>query len=266
MTVTDLPVVAESLASAHSILDWLAAAPEAAVREPSVLPGWTRAHVLAHLRGVSHAVASQLEYALRHEQVVMYDGGADGRNADISRIAALEQPALEAEVRQAFDRLNAAVSTLNEGDLALPTAFWNGPVSGVLGAMARELLLHHADLAIGYTSNDFSEAFSLTLIDFLEARVPEKTRLLIQPLGRQPLVLTNGNVSGKTIVITGMLTDIAAWLAGRQPVGQVSASAAADAVELPVLKPWPAPPAPVPASDPERSTSTDPQISIEAAR
>jgi maleylpyruvate isomerase len=46
---------------------------------------------------------------------------------------------------------------------------------------------------------------------------------------------------GKSTVINGMLTDIAAWLAGRTPtLGSLRATAAADGVDLPELLPWPA--------------------------
>jgi maleylpyruvate isomerase len=42
-------------------------------------------------------------------------------------------------------------------------------------------------------------------------------------------------------VVSGMLTDIAAWLAGRTPsLGSLRATAAADGVGLPQLLPWPA--------------------------
>jgi len=41
-------------------------------------------------------------------------------------------------------------------------------------------------------------------------------------------------------VVSGMLTDIAAWLAGREPsLSTLRASAAADDVDLPELLPWP---------------------------
>ena len=46
---------------------------------------------------------------------------------------------------------------------------------------------------------------------------------------------------GRSIVISGMVTDIAAWLAGREPtLGSLRASAAADNVDVPELLPWPA--------------------------
>ena len=56
-------------------------------KAPSALPGWTRGHVLAHLTGISNAMARQLEYAARGEAVELYDGGMEGRNKAIDMAA-----------------------------------------------------------------------------------------------------------------------------------------------------------------------------------
>ncbi|BAS08378.1 hypothetical protein AHiyo4_18000 [Arthrobacter sp. Hiyo4] len=60
---------------------------------------------------------------------------------------------------------------------------------------------------------------------------------MLQPLGLPPVTLG----LGRSTVISGMITDIAAWLAGREPsLGSLRATAAADGVDLPELLPWPA--------------------------
>ncbi|WP_394942278.1 maleylpyruvate isomerase family mycothiol-dependent enzyme [Psychromicrobium sp. YIM B11713] len=218
---------------------WLEDHSDDDIREPSALPGWTRAQVYAHLRGNTDGVARQIEYAKRGELIEMYDGGVDGRNADIARYAALEKPELLAALEEAFGRLAAAVDSLQDSDLSAKVSYRNGTVTDILQAVWRELVIHRTDLLIGYGSQDWSVAFCHHLFDFLEARVPEKTRLILQALGQQPVTLSNGNTSGKSYVITGQLNDIAAWLAGREPRGQLEAWAAADAVELPKLLPWP---------------------------
>ena len=57
------------------------------IKAPSALPGWSRGHVLAHLEGISNAMARQVEYAARGETVELYDGGQDGRNKAIEMAA-----------------------------------------------------------------------------------------------------------------------------------------------------------------------------------
>ncbi|MDC7340189.1 maleylpyruvate isomerase N-terminal domain-containing protein [Streptomyces lydicus] len=51
---------------------------DAGTREPSELPGWSRAHVLSHIEGIGLAMARQARYALRGELVEPYDGAGRG--------------------------------------------------------------------------------------------------------------------------------------------------------------------------------------------
>lgn len=234
-----LPAIAETQQAACQFRLWLEEHSDDDIREPSALPGWSRAQVFAHLRGVSSALARQLAYAKRQEVIEMYDGGADGRNADIAKYAAQQKPQLLAELESSLASLAGAIDALTDADLDTKTAFRDGTVADVVKAAWRELVIHQADLLIGVSSSDWTAEFCLHLFSFLEARVPEKTRLVLQPIGAQPVTLSNGNTSGKSYVITGMLNDIAAWLAGRKPAGQIEAFAAADSVALPELSPWP---------------------------
>src|SRR6478735_200200 len=95
------------------------------------------------------------------------------------------------------------------------------------------------DLGTGRGPETWSRPFCEHLFEFLAARVPEGERFVLQPLGLPSVAL--GAAGGRSTVINGMLTDIAAWLAGRTPtLGSLRATAAADGVELPALLPWPA--------------------------
>jgi maleylpyruvate isomerase len=85
--------------------------------------------------------------------------------------------------------------------------------------------------------------------------VPEGARFVLQPTGRPPVVLGEGRDSW---VLTGMEFDLAAWLAGREPSGQVRATAAADATELPELGPWPSAVPAEPARTADQAQSAEP--------
>jgi len=228
---------------------------DADIPAASALPGWTRGHVLAHLTGICNAMARQLEYASRGETVELYDGGQEGRNKAIDTAAGHDaathladlNTALE-RVLKAFDSLNVAEAAATESSTeasAASGATWQTPISyrgGVVldGGLAlwRELVIHTADLGTGYGPETWSRQFCEHLFEFLSARVPETHRLVLQPLGLAPVTIGNG---GRSVVVSGMITDIAAWLAGREPsLGSLRASAAADDVDLPELLPWPA--------------------------
>jgi maleylpyruvate isomerase len=250
--ITPDALLAELHKAADAVSSLAAKLTEADVPAPSALPGWTRGHVLAHITGISNAMARQLEYAARGETVELYDGGYDGRTKAIEMNAghALEQHradlnvALERALR-AFDSLAADAGAASGNAAAAGAGSWHAPISyrgGVVldggFALWRELVIHASDLNTGRGSETWSRPFCEHLFSFLAARVPEDQKLVLQPLGMPPVTIGTG---GRSTVISGMITDIAAWLAGREPsLGSLRASAAADGVDLPELLPWPA--------------------------
>ncbi|MBM6622970.1 maleylpyruvate isomerase family mycothiol-dependent enzyme [Micrococcaceae bacterium RIT802] len=204
---------------------------------PSSLPGWSNAHLLAHLDGVTRALARQLAYAARGERIGFYDGGVDGRNERIE-LGALQQPAaLATRVGEGLDLLDEAITDIPDGGWDAATSFrGDGTVTDCVKAAWREVLIHATDLETTVGLADWPAEFSAHLFDFLSLRVPADVRLLLQPTGRQPLTLGEGATG---YVVTGMEFDLAAWLAGREPSGPVRATASADGVDLPGLLPWP---------------------------
>lgn len=208
------------------------------VRAPSVLPGWSRGHVLAHLAGISNAMARQIEYAARGESVELYDGGQDGRNKAIDMAAGHSAAAHLADVQAGLGRALKAFDEVDAGPgWQAPIAYRGGVVLDGGLALWRELVIHTGDLGTGFGPETWSRPFCEHLFDFLEARVPPGDKLVLQPLGLPRVTLGSG---GRSTVINGMITDIAAWLAGREPsLGSLRASAAADGVDLPDLLPWP---------------------------
>lgn len=218
---------------------------DAALAAPSVLPGWSRAFVLAHVEGVARAMIRQLEYAARGETIEFYDDGFDGRNRDIERRA---QRSAEEQLRSLTDAVTAAVAAfagVSGSGWDAGIAYRNGTVRDGALALWRELVIHASDLDLGRTSLDWDNTFCHYLFGFLTARVPDGVALKLQPLGEQPLTLVNGQAApARTVVVTGLLQDIAAWLAGREPLGGLNATAAADSVDLPRLLPWPSAVAP----------------------
>ena len=208
------------------------------IKEPSELPGWSRGHVLAHLCGIANAMARQLEYAARGESVELYDGGYEGRTRAIEMAAGHGLDEHRADLAAALDRALRAVDSLDTAGWARPITYRGGVVFDGGLALWRELVIHATDLGTGRGPETWSRTFCEHLFDFLAARVPDGQRFLLQPLGLPPVVL---GVGAKSTVINGMLTDIAAWLAGRNPsLGSLRATAAADGVDLPELLPWPA--------------------------
>ncbi len=210
---------------------------DADVVVPTELSGWTRGHVLAHIAHVSNAVARQVEYALRGERIEFYDGGQGGRTQAIEMQAGHCAAEHRDYLSAAFTRAFLVLDNLDESQWTLPVSYRDGDVRGVALAYWRELVIHLTDLQLGRGPETWSKEFCLYLVEFLSARVPAELRLKLLPLGLAPLTIGAGS---QAVSVSGMLTDIVAWLAGRTPtLGTLRAEAAADSVELPRLLPWP---------------------------
>lgn len=208
------------------------------VLAPSLLAGWTRGHVLAHITGISNAMARQLEFAARGETVELYDGGYDGRTNAIEAAAGHGIDEHRRDLAAALQRALQAFDSLEPGGWQVPISYRGGVVFDGGLALWRELVIHDSDLLTGRGPETWSRPFCEHLFDFLAARVPPGEKLVLQPLGLPPVTVGSGN---RSTVVSGMVTDIAAWLAGREPtLGSLRASAAADGVDLPTLLPWPA--------------------------
>jgi len=238
-SITPEYLLAELRRAADVVTGIAASLDDAAVAAPSELPGWTRGHVLAHVTGIANAMARQVEYSTRGERIELYDGGFEGRNRAIELAAGHGAEQHRAAVGAAIDRALAAFGSLDEEGWQAPITFRDGVVFDGGLALWRELTIHATDLGTGRGPETWSRPFCEHLFEFLAARVPEGERFVLQPLGLPSVTL--GAAGGRSTVINGMLTDIAAWLAGRTPtLGSLRATAAADGVELPALLPWPA--------------------------
>ena len=94
---------------------------------PSLLPGWSRAHVLAHLAANAESFVRIVAAAGRGETVVQYEGGAEGRAAGIESGARMPGSALLGWVRASAAELEATLGAASD-------AAWNGEGASVAGA------------------------------------------------------------------------------------------------------------------------------------
>jgi maleylpyruvate isomerase len=179
---------------------------------PSVLPGWKRRHVAAHLSLNAEALGNLVHWARTGEERPMYPS-PEARNADIE--AGALRP--EDELRAWFDR---SAAELAHSMAALTDDHWQASVRTARGApmpatdipwmRSREVLIHAVDLATGLAFADLPP-------DFLEALC-------------QDIRTSRGDVPA----VTGPLPEVAAYLAGR-PYSSVTTSEGIAAEPLP---PW----------------------------
>jgi maleylpyruvate isomerase len=129
---------------------------------PSLLPGWTRRHVAAHLSLNAEAVGNLVHWARTGEERPMYPS-PEARNADIESAAA-QRPA--DELRAWFDSSATALDdamaqlTAEQWKATVRTAQGNPmPASDIPWMRSREVMIHAVDLATGLTFADLPEDF-----------------------------------------------------------------------------------------------------------
>lgn len=205
--------------------------------QPSNLPEWKNAHVIAHVDNFSRGVLNQLEAAKMGEFRDFYEGGQDERNRRIELGALMQPEALRTRALESMTGVFEALSTADDAYLDQPTRF-QGSIRRIMLACIREYGIHSVDLKEGAQPIDWTQEMVRHYIDFGEKRVPDSIKLNLQRLGGQSHVIGHGD---RTIVVQGLDFDIATWLMGRNPSGQIRATAAADGVALPELLPWPKP-------------------------
>jgi maleylpyruvate isomerase len=123
---------------------------DAAVREPSLLPGWTRGHVLTHVARNADAVMRLLTWAETGVETPMY-ASAEEREAEIEQGAGRSAQELVADVRESSERFAEQAARLTEEQWKAEIAGRRGgpqPAAWLPWWRLEEMLIHHVDLGV----------------------------------------------------------------------------------------------------------------------
>jgi maleylpyruvate isomerase len=150
--------------SAHErVAATLDAVDAATLARDSRLPGWTVAHVVAHLARNADSHTRLFEAAARGEVTEQYPGGPAERQAGIEEGARQGRDALVADALAATARLEAAWTGLSREAWATGRARLASGAEITLPDVVfrrwREVEVHHADLGLGFTFDDWSSGY-----------------------------------------------------------------------------------------------------------
>jgi maleylpyruvate isomerase len=132
------------------------------LRAPSLLPGWTRAHVLAHLARGADAMRNLLVGA-KSGQVRPAYASAEARQADIDQGAAMTARDLTANLADSAMALRTVARQLPDEAWQVQLRILDSvpfPAAQILTRRLVELELHHCDLGAGYGPADWPAAFA----------------------------------------------------------------------------------------------------------
>ncbi|HJP73562.1 MAG TPA: maleylpyruvate isomerase family mycothiol-dependent enzyme [Pseudonocardiaceae bacterium] len=219
----------------------VAAMDEAGSHGASLLPGWSRRHVITHLARNADGLVNLLSWARTGIEHPMYASAAD-RDADIEegsrRLFQIQQEDSAAASGRFFTAAND-----------LPTSAWTATVSARNGVAmpatlipwlrVNELLVHAVDLDYGITFQDLVDLAGEhleTVLAFIAIRfagradVPSVTLEIVLPDG-SARVMPLGMATATAPRVIGLAAPAIAWLTGRSDGADLTG-------DVPVLPAW----------------------------
>jgi maleylpyruvate isomerase len=132
------------------------------LRAPSLLPGWTRAHVLAHLARSADAMRNLLIGARSGQDRPAY-ASQQVREAEIEHGAGLTAEELMADLAGSAMAFRTITRQLPDNAWQYPVRVLDSarfPAAQLLTRRLVEVELHHCDLGTGYGPADWPAAFA----------------------------------------------------------------------------------------------------------
>jgi len=213
------------------------ALPDDALREPSALPGWSRAHVVAHVARNAEALTRLATWARTGVETPMYPDRA-ARAAEIESSAQEPVEVLRRELVSTARDLDAALAALDD-------TTWQSTVRSALGRplpavevpwmRIREVWLHTVDLAAGAELGDLPPEVVDALLDDASATLSARDgcpSALLVPVDRERRWQLGE--PGSPVAVSGPAADVMGWLIGRTDGAGVTATGG----PLPTPPPW----------------------------
>jgi maleylpyruvate isomerase len=176
------------------LLDSLAPLTDDDFRVPSLLPRYTRGHVVTHIANKARAHVLVVEGAAVGEVRRIYP---DGYDADQAAEAGADRPAAElrADLAHSLQLLEAAWAALDDAHWDRQGIMIAGPrtMVEIVGHHLRNIEVHHVDLDIGHQPRDWPSIL-------VEGELPKRLQALPDRAGHAELL---------------------AWLIGRGPAPEL---------------------------------------------
>jgi maleylpyruvate isomerase len=208
-----------------------------ALREPSALPGWTRAHVIAHLARNAEALTRLATWARTGVETPMYPD-REARDAAIEASAQAPAQTLRGELTSTARDLDAALAALDATTWQSTVRSAQGrplPATEVPWMRIREVWLHAVDLDAGAEPADLPHDVVDGLLDDAAASMSAGEgcpSAVLAPDDREQRWQLGE--PGSPVEVTGPASAVMGWLIGRTD----GADLAVTGGPLPTPPPW----------------------------
>jgi maleylpyruvate isomerase len=213
-------------AAAERLVASASALSDEQMREPSLLPGWTRAHVLTHVARSGDGLRNLFTWAETGVETPQYPS-AEARQADIEAGADRSAEEINADLASSAEAFAAHARKLPDDAWLTTVRAIRGPAHPawfVLNRRLFEVEVHHADLGLAYGAADWPDWFvtaELYRVTSELALNPASPAAVLNDAGSgRQFFLRTDDMSGTAI--TGLGYALLAWLIGRESDGELS--------------------------------------------
>jgi maleylpyruvate isomerase len=208
------PTIAAVDTSTARLLAALRRLDDAAFRQPSRLPGWSVAHVVAHVSQHAEALARCAD-SLRHgEKAVMYPAGLDARAEAIEEASRLPVAELVDRLERTSTAFAESWSDMTDGYCRSVPDSTPFPTNTVLLRRLREVEVHGSDTGLAaLDSSSWSPAFVGTDLTNQWDTVNRRTSASVHLIDEMGGVWRAGDDSAPALDVTRR--NVLAWLLDR---------------------------------------------------
>jgi maleylpyruvate isomerase len=212
-------VLADLQSATGRLLDGMAGLSDAAARQPSLLPGWSRGHVLTHLARNAEGSTRLLTWARTGVPGYEYES-AEARAAEIEAGAGRPAEVLVEDVRRTAAALEQAAAGMPPQAWQRVVRYTGGqerPADVILPSRLAEVLIHHVDLDHGFTPEDWPRPFVTGMLTLLAGSLGQRDGMAAMRLASRDGggIFTIGRAGSAGITVTGSEPELLAWLLGR---------------------------------------------------
>jgi maleylpyruvate isomerase len=188
---------------------------DAGWQEQTALPGWSRAHIAAHLSHHARAIAVMAADLMATHRPVVWRTNLD--DVTLNAEARQRSIALQESLDQSAAALNRSFEAMD--DLAWQTSVITSqgslPASSFIPDRINHLTIHNIDLDVGYDFTDIDPELARTLLQWNVYRAsPRFNTVKLIIISDEGLSLTVGR--GTPVEVRGTEANLLGWVTGRK--------------------------------------------------
>ncbi len=213
--------------AAERLVATVSALADEQVPEPSLLPGWSRGHVLTHIARNADGLRNLLIWAQTGVETPQYGSGEE-RDAQIEDGAARPATELAADLAASSDAFLGKARELTDEAWATEVRGFRGPAHPAWFTLHRRLAeveIHHVDVAAGYGPADWPDWFVTDMLYRVTGQLwgnPDTPKVTVTDAetGRQFFLRQD---AAAELEVTGPGAVLLAWLLGRDDGASLAA-------------------------------------------